>query len=213
MVESEGVPDTEIGRILVNDRSVDLEFCLRDTYRIDIHLVSEAVDIRSVFHFGRALVHDVRFIADVNLGKLSRNLSLLGLDCQYSNVYNDAELAEITSMEERILVTRDRGLLKRADVAHCIFIHSTQPAEQAREVVKRIDGRESVEPFSRCLSCTGLLEIVEKPSIRNLVPADMYANIHKYSRCQVCSKIYWKGAHWEKLKSIVRDITGKSYFT
>ena len=63
--------------------------------------------------------HDkkIKFVVDVNLGKLAHYLLLLGFDTKHSNsLINDAELAEVSSGENRILLTRDRELLKRKKI-------------------------------------------------------------------------------------------------
>ncbi|VBA34684.1 hypothetical protein LAUMK191_00779 [Mycobacterium attenuatum] len=54
-----------------------------------------------------------RFVVDVNLGRLAWLLRLLGLDVWWSSAADDPALVGISLGGQRILLTRDRGLLKR----------------------------------------------------------------------------------------------------
>jgi uncharacterized protein len=141
LIESQGVPHTEIDLILVNGSSVDFEYQITDGDSISVYPCFETLEIASVSRLGRPPLRSPKFIADVNLGKLSRNLRLLGLDCLYDNHRNDEQLALVSAAEKRLLLTRDRGLLMRRIITHGMFIHSPEPIKQVREVIKRINLR------------------------------------------------------------------------
>ena len=146
------------------------------------------------------------FIADVHLRKLSRLLRLLGFDTLHSNDYEDAKIVAIAVEEGRIILTRDRQLLKHGAVTHGYWVRSTDPIEQAREIVKRFDLSDRIRAFSRCLSCNGLLSPVEKDDVFERIPPKTAAWLDTYYECESCKKLYWRGTHHERLKALTRLI-------
>lgn len=204
LIESQGVPHTEVDLIVANDQPVDFNYSVQPGDRIAVFPQFESLDISNLPRPNHPPLRNPRFIADVHLGKLVRHLRLLGFDCLYYPEWDDRQLAEKAAAENRILLTRDVGLLKRAIVTHGIFLHSDKAAEQLREVVRRLQLQNLASPFSRCVSCNGVLEKVAKESIRSLVPARTYRYIHEFVKCANCGKVYWKGTHWERLNNIIK---------
>jgi uncharacterized protein with PIN domain len=132
---------------------------------------------------------------------LARDLRMLGFDTLYEVDIEDAELARISVEGKRILLTRDRGLLKRSKLTHGYCLRSTQPSEQLLEVVKRFDLDSQVEPFSRCMDCNGVIERVEKGGVQDRVPASVLEEFDEYSSCRECGKVYWKGSHYDRMQA------------
>jgi uncharacterized protein with PIN domain/sulfur carrier protein ThiS len=207
LIESLGVPHTEVDLILVNGEPTGFRHLVRDGDRVAVYPVFESLDIRAVSKLERAPLRHIHFIADVHLGKLVRRLRLLGFDCLYDPQLDDEQLAEISARENRVLLTRDRDLLKRSIVLHGIYLRSDQPAEQVREVVRRLDLQEAIRPFSRCLTCNGRFRAVSKEEVRDRIPPLTYTHIDTFYECRNCGKIYWQGAHWERLQRILRQVT------
>ncbi|NOY81413.1 MAG: Mut7-C ubiquitin/RNAse domain-containing protein [Kiritimatiellaeota bacterium] len=210
LIESQGVPHTEVDLILANGESVGFEYIVRDGDRISVYPRFESFDIGRVSRLGRPPLRQCRFIADVHLGKLVRRLRLLGFDCLYNPRWGDAELAARSAVEKRILLTRDRGLLKRAVVSHGVFLHSDAAAEQLKEVLRRLDLTGRVRPLARCLKCNGDLKPVAEEVVRDRVPARTLRYIHRYLECDQCGKVYWKGTHWSRLRRIIREALSPS---
>ena len=127
----------------------------------------------------------------------------------YDNKGKDEELAEKSQLLHRILLTRDRELLKRRIITHGLFIHSTAPIEQIKEVIRRINLDRFITPFSRCVQCNGQLFGVDKEEVAGQIPEETYARIGIYYQCDHCQKIYWRGAHWKKLEHLVNNMTEK----
>ncbi|MDZ7343194.1 MAG: Mut7-C ubiquitin/RNAse domain-containing protein, partial [candidate division KSB1 bacterium] len=151
MIEAIGVPHTEIDLILVNGQAVDFSYLVQDRDRISVYPVFESLDISAVTNLRKQPLREAKFVLDVHLGKLASYLRLVGFDTLYRNDFSDAELAEISSRERRILLTKDRRLLKRRIVTHGYCIRETAPKKQLLEVLKRFDLFKSLDPFSRCL--------------------------------------------------------------
>ena len=211
MIESLGVPHTEVDLILANGVSVDFSYLVRPGDRIAVYPVFESFDIAGLTRLRPEPLRRPRFVLDTHLGKLARYLRLLGFDALYSNAYSDAELAAISAEgEKRILLTRDHGLLKRASVTHGCFVRATVPERQAVEVLRRFDlGRRAV-PFSRCLQCNGKLRRAAPAEIADRVPPGVARDFHVFSACDDCGRVYWAGSHYDRLRRIVEQLLGET---
>jgi uncharacterized protein with PIN domain len=142
-----------------------------------------------------------RFVLDTHLGRLAQALRLLGFDTLYDRSRDDSELATISAAEGRILLTRDRGLLKRRIVSHAYYIRSRKPREQLLEVIRRFDLRKnSFRPFSRCLKCNLLLDSLSREEAAGKVPVKVLTLYTRFRRCPACGRIYWRGSHWEQMQ-------------
>jgi uncharacterized protein len=149
VLEAMGIPHTEIDLILVNGNAV--EFAYRPTVgdRIAVYPVFEALDIGPTARLRPVPLRDPRFVIDVNLGRLARLLRVLGFDVWWSFDADDQTLADISLAQRRILLTRDRALLKRRVITHGLFVRSDDPEEQTLEVIRRLDLRQRLAPFTR----------------------------------------------------------------
>lgn len=205
-VESLGVAHTEIDLILVNGASVDFSYRLEDGDRVSVYPVFESMDISSVSPLRPQPLREPRFILDTHLGRLAVYLRMLGFDTLYSNQADDEDLADISSREQRILLTRDRGLLKRKIVTHGYCVRENQPRKQAVEVIHRFDLTSLVRPFTRCLQCNGVLLPVDKEMVQNNLPGNTNKYFDEFWQCQNCGKIYWKGSHYQNMLKLTGEI-------
>lgn len=205
-MEALGVPHPEVDLVLVNGCSVDFAYHLRPGDYVSAYPALASLDISSLARLKARPLRHTAFIADVHLRKLARLLRLLGFDTVYSNDYTDAEIVAIARGEERILLTRDRQLLKHSAVVHGYWIRSERPLEQAREVVRRFALALQVQPFRRCLSCNGLLVPVDKETVLSRIPPKTARWQDEYLICQRCEKLYWRGTHFPKLQAAIERI-------
>jgi uncharacterized protein with PIN domain len=206
LVESLGVPHSEIDLILVNGHSVDFSAIVQDGDWISVYPVFESIDIGEIGRLRPQPLRETRFVLDTHLGQLATYLRLLGFDCLYQNDYEDAELAEISSLQRRILLTRDRGLLKRNLVTHGYYVRETDPRLQLLEVIRRFDLHDVVRPFHRCLKCNGRLESVAKEAIVDRLEHDTSLHFDEFHICVSCEQIYWKGSHYEHMRRFLDDV-------
>jgi uncharacterized protein with PIN domain/sulfur carrier protein ThiS len=206
LAESLGVPHTEIAVIVVNGESVDFAYQLRNGDRMSVYPVSEALAMSPLVRLDPLPPREPRFVLDVHLGKLARTLRLLGFDCVWRNDIKDEELAAISVAEQRILLTRDRGLLKRAEVAHGYLVRESDRRRQAIEVLRRFDLFGAISPFGRCLECNGVLEPVAKFDVEHRLPARTRRDFDDFRKCPRCDRIYWKGSHYDRLAALVQDV-------
>jgi uncharacterized protein with PIN domain len=205
-IEALGIPHTEVDLILVNGESVDFAYRLQDDDQVSIYPVFESVDITDLIRLRPAPLREVRFVLDTHLGRLAGYLRMLGFDTVYSNDCDDEELAKIASQEKRILLTKDRGLLKRNLVTHGYCVRGTHPREKLIEVLRRFDLLQQVQPFTRCIRCNGLLESISKVEVLDLLPPKVKEGYDAFHRCQHCNQIYWKGTHYERMQRFLEHV-------
>ena len=204
MIESIGVPHTEIDLILANQEPVDFNYIVRDADRISVYPMFESFDISPLNRLRPQPLRRTRFVLDTHLGKLAKYLRMLGFDTLYDNQCNDAQLAELASSgERRILLTRDIGLLKYKQVTHGYFVRETSPRLQIREVLDRFDLKALIKPFSRCVNCNGELDALDKIEVRGQVPAGIFERFDEFVRCRDCRQVYWKGSHYDRMMRFI----------
>jgi uncharacterized protein len=206
MIESLGVPHTEVELIVVNGRSVDFSYEVRDGDRVAVYPMFEALDVRAELRVRPDPLRETRFVLDVHLGRLAAYLRMLGFDTFYRSCAADADLARIAAAEQRILLTRDRGLLKRSAVQHGYWVRETDSRAQMREVVTRFDLAGCLRPFTRCMACNGPLEAVAKEEVIDRIPAGVAARHSDLRQCSRCGRVYWKGSHYTRMDSWIREL-------
>lgn len=204
VIEALGVPHTEIDLILVNGHSVDFSSRIVDGAHISVYPMFEALDITPLVRVRPRPLRISRFVLDAHLGGLARHLRLLGLDTWYRNDYDDADLAHISKSARRILLTRDRGVLKRSSVTHGYYVRETNPKRQAREVLARFDLYRAARPFRRCLDCNGEIRAVHKAQILDRLEPKTRRYFNRFWLCEGCQRIYWQGSHYERMRDLVQ---------
>ncbi len=205
-IEAIGVPHPEIDLILVDGESVGFGHLLRGGERVAVYPMFERFDITALTHLRPQPLREPRFVLDVHLGKLARYLRLLGFDTIYERDYRDATIAAISSGERRILLTRDRGLLKRSEVDRGYWLRSTEPRLQIAEVVRAFDLHKAVRMFTRCMVCNHSLETVPEASVRHDLPAGLRGQFGRISSCAGCGRLYWPGSHYDRLTNLVSQV-------
>lgn len=205
-IEAIGVPHTEVEVILANGTSVDFSHRVRDRDRISVYPVFESFDVRPLLRLRSEPLRRLRFIADSHLGGLARFLRMLGFDTLYDNGYHDREIRGLAAREHRIVLTRDRDLLKCADVTHGCFLHSRKPEEQLREVVQRLQLERETRPFTLCLNCNAPLAEVSKETIIGRLPPKAAEFYDRFSQCSSCGGIFWEGSHWKRMRALLAGL-------
>ena len=202
-IEALGVPHTEVELVLVNGTPVGFDRRLADGDRIAVYPRFEALDVAPLLRVRERPLRATRFIADAHLGGLARRLRLAGFDTLFDNAYPDDEVLRRSLDEGRIVLTRDRELLKRRALTHGCFVHAQQPDAQWREVFARLDLYASARPFTRCLACNAPLRAVEKAAVASRLPPSVRELHERFARCDGCARVYWEGSHWRRLRAEV----------
>jgi hypothetical protein len=205
-IESLGIPHTEIGAIIVNGKSVDFTYCLKNNDEVAVYPDEKPPDLELLVRLRPLPPRPAAFICDVHLGRLGRILRILGFDTLYRIDFADSEIAAIAREEGRIVLTRDRGILKRREVTHGYCVRSDDRREQVREVLQQFNLTGMIDPFTRCADCNGRIETLEKSAIIDRLEEKTKQYYEEFSQCRDCRKIYWKGSHYQKLKTVVEEL-------
>ncbi|MFB9625049.1 Mut7-C RNAse domain-containing protein [Nonomuraea helvata] len=192
-VESLGIPLTEVGPMVVDGRGVPPSYQLVPGDVVEVHPVPRP----------QPLPGEPRFLLDVHLGTLARRLRLLGIDAAYHNDMDDPALVVQANEERRVLLTQDRGLLRRRALWLGAYVRGSRPADQLRDLLERFT--PPLRPWTRCTACNGELEPVAKHEVASLLEAGTERNYDLYGRCGECGQVYWRGAHSDHLEEIVRS--------
>lgn len=198
-IEAIGVPHTEVDLILVNGTSVDFKYRLQEGDQVAVYPLDSKVDISHIVRL-REKPDRPAFILDVHLGKLARMLRFLGFDVRYQNHCADLEIAKISVRDGRIVLTRDRRLLFRKEIAHGYWLRSTDPDKQVLEILTYFDLRGKIASFHRCALCNDEITWVDKAEIIDRLEPKTKKYYDQFYRCTGCEKIYWKGSHYERIK-------------
>ncbi|QFZ74571.1 hypothetical protein GFH48_16015 [Streptomyces fagopyri] len=193
VVESLGVPLTEVGALVVDGREVPVSH---------VPAAGESVRVRPVERPQRVPGAPLRFLLDVHLGTLARRLRLLGVDTAYESTdIGDPALATRSADERRVLLSRDRGLLRRRELWAGAFVYSTRPDDQLRDVLGRFT--PELLPWTRCTACNGLLQEATKEQVAGRLENGTERSYDVFAQCRECGRAYWRGAHHENLEAIV----------
>lgn len=196
ITESLGVPHTEIGNILVDGACVSFSRNLFPGERVEVF--PAFIDVEEVIQVITPPSMPSRFILDVHLGTLAKHLRALGVDTLYDSSYEDEEIVRISLRENRTILTRDRGILKRKEIVNGYLIRSQKTMIQLKEVF--INFTPEVKAFSRCMKCNGVLTSVPKSEILHALAPLTRDCYNEFYKCRSCDSIYWKGGHWERMK-------------
>jgi len=198
LIESLGVPHTEVGQVTVNGQARGLDSVPHNGDRIEVRAAAPGCPI------------EPRFLLDSHLGRLAAYLRMSGFDCLYNNDYHDDEIAGILAEDARILLTRDRRLLMRKVVQYGYCLRSLEPPQQLTEVVRRFDLADKIRPFHRCLRCNHPLQPVSKETVLDRLEPLTKIHFDEFHLCPACDQVYWKGSHVERMGRLIESVSGSS---
>jgi uncharacterized protein with PIN domain len=211
MIEALGVPHTEVEMVLVNGQESGFEHVLEDGDHVAVYSRFALLELGPHGGVARELLRErprerMRFVADSHLGGLARLLRMAGYDTLYDNHYHDDEVEDLAANDDRIVLTRDRELLKRRAIVHGCYIHALVPAEQLRELFERLDLAGGARPFSLCLHCNVALREVDKASVAERLPESVRDLHDSFTTCDNCLRVYWKGSHYKRMVALLEAV-------
>jgi len=211
-IESVGVPHTEVDLVLVDGASVAFGHVLRGGERVAVYPVFERLDIAPIVHLRPSPLRETRFVLDCHLGKLARHLRMAGFDSLWETDYGDEEIVALSAAQKRVILTRDKGLLKRRAVEHGHYVRETDSEKQFREVVRAFQLERLLKPFTRCRVCNSALRELPRESIHGRVPEEVWRTQEAFTDCPNCGRIFWRGTHYERLARILRAASAVSSY-
>lgn len=202
-IEAIGIPHPEVAIILINSQPVNFDYKISNHDAIEVFPYHHGLEIPEIVAIKPA--EKARFILDVHLGGLARYLRMAGFDTLYNNEdWGDKYIADQGGEEERIVLTRDVGLLKRSSVIFGYYIRKKDSYEQFKEVTERYGLKEDYEPFTRCIRCNGNILQVSKDTIIEQLEPGTKEEHHEFWQCTDCQQIYWQGSHYEKMLELMK---------
>lgn len=204
LIEAQGVPHTEVDLILVNGAAVDFYHIVQPGENITVYPSFTSLDPATDIELRPPLPDPIKFLLDNHLGRLTRHLRLLGFDALYfNNQLDDEELADLSHRSQRVLLSRDRGLLKRRQVVFGYCLRTLTPYEQLKSVILRFRLFDKIDPWKRCLRCNGILQPVDKAVVIDRLEPKTRRHFNDFRRCLACEQIYWRGSHHAKLQTFL----------
>jgi uncharacterized protein with PIN domain len=207
IIESFGIPHTEVELIIVNGESCDFSRVIGDRDHVSVYPKFESIDVTPELRVRCKALRDPKFVLDVHLGKLAAYLRMLGFDALYRSCCTDPELVRIASSGDRTLLTRDRGLLKHSSITHGSWVRETDSRAQAAEVIQRFNLARAIRPFTRCMACNSTLCPVSEERVRGLLPARTAELYDEFRQCTECGRVYWKGSHYHRMQRWIEELT------
>jgi uncharacterized protein with PIN domain/sulfur carrier protein ThiS len=192
-IEALGVPHTEVGAVTVNGAPATLQRIVRDGDTIEISPWREPEPDP-----------DLRFLADAHLGGLARFLRMLGFDTEHRSAFDDAEIRRLASEQARIVLTRDRELLKCREIRQGCYVRALKPEAQLQEVAARYGLAPLARPFTLCLHCNLALESVSHDAVAHRVPEKVLVLQETFTHCRGCDRVYWPGSHYQRMQERLR---------
>ncbi len=206
VIEAIGAPHPEIDLILINGLSAAFDHRLRGGERVSVYPAFQRLNIAPLCRLRPEPSGKPRFILDAHLGRLARYLRLAGFDTLYRNDYDDNAIAMIANREGRVVLTRDLGLLKRRAVTRGHWLRAIKPRRQIEEVVSVFELRRILKPFTRCMSCNGVLRAAPKEAVRRRAPPWAPERYDQFAQCAGCEKIYWPGSHYDRMRALIERL-------
>lgn len=203
LIEALGIPHTEVEAILVNGEFAGFDSRLAEGDRVAVYPSLPAAGMTQPYRLQEPLPAVKSFVADAHLGGLARLMRMAGFDTLYDNRYRDEGIEKIAIREARIVLSRDRELLKRRAIVHGCFVHAMEPPRQFQEVCARLDLARLARPFSLCLACNAPLRPIDKAQVLERLPPSVRACQQRFSACDVCRRVYWEGSHWRRMRGVL----------
>ena len=203
IVEAIGVPHTEVGRIVHADRELTFHFIPEGGEEIDLYPFTKAIPVTRATVLRPEPFAGLRFLVDITVAKLARNLRMAGIDAVSVPDAGILEIARLGNRQERVVLTRNRELLKVRTIAFGQLLRSENPLRQLAEVVQRYGLQGSLRPFSRCLLCNTKLRTVVKERIIDRLEPLTKKYYNDFKQCGSCGKIYWRGSHHERMAEMI----------
>ena len=205
-IESLNVPLSEVDLVLINSIPSGWNQSLHEGDYISVYPVFESLDISTLIKTRKIPLRITRFILDAHLGKLAKYLRMLGFDTLYRNDYEDSEIIAIARQENRIILTRDKPLLKSKEVQHGYYVRATKKHGQLTEVVQKFDLYNQFRSFTRCMTCNSELIPKKKEEIIQKIDPETSAAFNEYFYCPHCDKVFWKGSHFERMEKLILSL-------
>ena len=210
IIEALGIPHTEIGSIEKNLAQLDFSYIPRPGDHLDISPIAPGAGAAESSVLRPRPPQPYCFMVDINVARLTGLLRMAGFDTlsvlDITELKSKRDIAETSSSLGRILLSRDKELLKHREVTFGRLVRSQDSESQLYEIIDLYNLKNKLLPFSRCMKCNGTLVEVTKQSVLELLEPLTKKYYHSFKRCGSCSSIYWRGSHHQKMLKLLEPI-------
>jgi len=188
IIEEFGVPSTNVDLVLINGEPVDFNYIFQDGDRASVYPVFESFNIQNVTLLRKFPLRRIRFIADIHLEDIVKPMRMLGFDIDFSGSYTTQDIIEKSIQEKRIILTKQKELLKSKSITHGMLIRPGSTVEQVKYIIDDLDINDRIKPFTRCLGCNNPLENRQTKQITDRISPETKRIFEKYLLCKSCGK-------------------------
>lgn len=198
VIEALGPPHACVGGLLINGEPAGFGHLLQAGDLVAVHPLERPQKVLEPTLLRPEPLESLRFMADANVGRLARELRMLGFDTAYDRLLDDADVAQKAVEEGRVVLSKDRGLMKRSKVVHAHLVLEEAPGRQLVEVLRVFGLRPPFSrAFTRCAECNALLKLVSKEAVLHKLEPKTKKYFFEFKLCPICDKVYWAGSHSE----------------
>ncbi|GHA55626.1 Mut7-C RNAse domain-containing protein [Pontibacter akesuensis] len=205
-IEASGVPHPEVDVILINNKPAAFQQPIHHNDDVQVYPLSAKYSWPAGYSFAVKHPAPSMFILDVHLGTLAKRMRLLGLDTLYETDFSDSAIAQLAQEQQRVVLTRDVGLLKQKAVTWGYWLRSQHTEEQLEEIISRYALWQHFKPFTLCLECNTPILAVPKQEVLEQLPPKTKLYFQEFYRCPSCGRVYWKGSHYERMQAYVEEV-------
>ena len=206
IIEALHIPHTEVSAIFFDNREITFSHIPEAGESIFLHSFTPGTNVTRSTLLRPDPLLTTSFIVDINVGKLARLLRMSGFDTLYDPQWQEKEIAELAAADRRILLSRNRDLLRRKCILWGHLVRTEQPEKQLAEVITLFGLHDAIQPFSRCLLCNALLQAVEKTAIVHRLEPLTRKYYRKFHICPDCEQIYWRGSHHKRMEELIERV-------
>ena len=199
IVEAVGVPHTEICRLVYSGNEISFHYIPSGDEEILIYPFDKQNNWRAPSVLRPQPFDRLKFLVDMTALKLARNLRMAGLDTATVVGKKLKDIVKMASSEKRIVITKNRELVKIGDLLYGQLLRSDDHRKQLLEVEERYDIKAVAKPMSRCLVCNEILLEVPKKNILHRLEPLTRKYYTTFKECALCRKIYWPGSHHDRM--------------
>lgn len=145
-----------------------------------------------------------KFLLDENLGRLAKWLRMLGYDTIIPRSISTDTKIKLCVNERRIFLTRDKKIAKSNRSFSRKLITEKGYNKQLLQLRDLISFENELS--SRCLNCNYLLQPINAKYLKDIVPEMVLNNFSEFKICRKCGKIYWRGTHYQAMKTELKNL-------
>ena len=123
------------------------------------------------------------------------------------------ETCSVPHTEVELILRDGQSVCLEEPVTHGdrLAVYPMFDAFDVSSLVRRLQLCGSIQSFTRCTVCNGLLTALTRQEAAQAVPPRVSSRHREFWRCLGCGRIYWKGSHWESMRQRIESICADAF--